>query len=89
MGELKLHGGVIFITTDSLFNFFRKSQHLEKWSVSFKNFFRKCEYIRSCDLPIASNLLKESFIKTSLFVVNLTGVMEKSILLAAYSKPLL
>ena len=26
-------GGVIFITTPSLFHFLRKSQHPEKWSV--------------------------------------------------------
>ena len=28
--ELKLYGGVIFITTISLFHFFRNSQHLEE-----------------------------------------------------------
>ena len=57
-------------------HFFKKSQHPKKWSASFKNFFR------SCDLPIASNLLKMSLRKTSLFLLNLTGVIEKSILLA-------
>ena len=34
-----------YITTLSLFHFFRNNQHSEKWSVSFKNFFRKCECI--------------------------------------------
>ena len=45
------------------FIFFRNSQHPEKWSVSFKNLFRKYECI-SCYLPISSNLLKGSFRKT-------------------------
>ena len=64
-GELKSYGwsknhmgGVIFTTTLPLFHFFRNSQHSEKWSVSFKNFLRKCEYIRSYYLLISSNLLK-------------------------------
>ena len=70
MGDLKLYEGVIiFITTISLFHFFRNSQHPEKWSVSVKNFFRKCECISSCYLPISSNLLKNSLRKTSLFVL--------------------
>ena len=77
MGELKLHGGVIFITTFHYFISLERANNLEKWSVSFRNFFWECEYIRSCDLPIASNLIKKSFRKTSLFVVNLIGVMEK------------
>ena len=68
-GELKLYGGSIFITTISLFHFFRNSQHPEKWSVSVKNFFRKCECISSCYLPISSNLWKNSLRKTSLFVL--------------------
>ena len=72
----------------SLFNFFRNSQHPEKWSVSFQNFFRKCEYI-SCYLPISSNLLRISFRKSSLFVFTVTGVIETSVLLAAYFKLLL
>ena len=68
--ELKLYEGrVIFITIMSLFHFFRNSQHPEKWSVSFKNFFRKCECICSCYLPISSNLLEKSLRKTSLFVL--------------------
>ena len=66
-GELKLYGGATFITTLSLFHFFRNSHHPEKWSVSLKNFFRKCEYIRSCYLLIFSNSLKKSFRKNSLF----------------------
>ena len=58
-GELKIYGGVIFITTLSLFHFFRNSQHQEKWSISFKNLVTKCECI-SCYLLISSNLLKKS-----------------------------
>ena len=75
-------GGVIFITTLSLFHFFRNSQYPEKSSVFFTNFFRECEYIRSCYLLKSSNLLKTSFRKTSLFVLTVTGVLEKSVLLA-------
>ena len=83
-GELKIYGGVIFITTISLFYFFRNWKHPENWSVSFKNFFRKCECIR-CYLRISSNLPKKYFRKTSLFVLTVTGVMEESVLLAAIS----
>ena len=86
--ELKIYGGVTFITTLSLIQFFRNSQHPEKWNVSFKNFFRKCECI-SCDLLISSNLLKKSFRKSLLFVPSVTGVTEKNILLAEYFKLLL
>ena len=41
--EFKIWGSNIYyyITTLSLFHFFGNSQHLEKWGVSFKNFFRK------------------------------------------------
>ena len=72
-GELKLYGGeggggVIFSTAISLFHFFRNRQYPEKWSVSVKDFFRKCECIRSCYLPISAILLKNSLRKTSLFV---------------------
>ena len=74
--------GVIFITTLSLFHLFRNSQYPEKSSVFFTNFFRECEYIRSCYLLKSSNLLKTSFRKTSLFVLTVTGVLEKSVLLA-------
>ena len=68
-GELIFYGGVIFISPISLFYFFRNSQHPEKWSVSVKNFFRKCECISSCYLPISSILLKNSWRKTLLFVL--------------------
>ena len=81
----EIYGGVIFITALSLFHFFRKSKHPEKWSVSFKKLFKKSKCI-SCYLPIFSNLLKCSFRKTSLFVLTVTGVMEKSVLLASYFK---
>ena len=54
--ELKMGRNIYYyITTLSLFHFFRNNQHSEKWSVSFRNFFRKCECI-SCYLPISSNL---------------------------------
>ena len=62
-GSQNYMGGVIFISTLSLFHFLKNSQHPEKWSISFKNFFRNCEYIRSCYLMISSNLLKRSFRK--------------------------
>ena len=39
-----------------------------KW-VFFQNFFRKCECIMSCCLPISSNLFKKSLRKTSFFVL--------------------
>ena len=64
-------GGVIFITALSLFHFFRNSQYPEKGSASFKNFFRKCEYSRSCYFLISSNILKKSFVLT------VTGVWKK------------
>ena len=82
-------GGVMFIMALSLFHFFRNSQHPEKWNVYFNIFFRKCEYIRGCYLPISSNLLKESFRETLPFVLPVTVVLEKSVLLAAYFKLLL
>ena len=82
-------GGVMFFTTLSLFHFFRNSQHAEKWSASFKNFLTKCEWIRSCYLPISSNIRKKSFGKTSLFVLTVTGVLEKKVMLTAYFKLLM
>ena len=78
-GRCKIIWGsnIYYYTFVISFHFFRKIQHPEKWSVSFKNFFRKFEYIRSCYLLIASNLRKKSFRKTLFLVLNLTGVMEK------------
>ena len=64
-GGTNLYGGEIFITTISLFHFFRNNTHPEKWSVSVKNFFTKSD----CYLPTSSNLLKNSLQKTSLFVL--------------------
>ena len=87
-GELNDMGGVIFITTFP-FHFFRNSQHPEKWSVSLKNFFRKCEYTRSCYLLISSSLPKKCFRKFSLFVLTVIGDLEESVLLTAYFKLLL
>ena len=95
-GGLKLYGGggrvaggggniTIFL----LFHFLRNRQYPERWSVSFKNFFRECEYIRSCYLLISSNLLKKSLRKTSLFVLTVIVVLEKSLLSVGYFKLLL
>ena len=56
--ELKINGVAIFITILLHFCYcisLETAQHPEKWSVSFKNFFKKCECIR-CYLPISSNL---------------------------------
>ena len=57
-GELNLYA-------HSLSHLFKNSQRQEKRSICFKNFFRKCECIRSCYLSIFSNLLKKSFRKTT------------------------
>ena len=51
-----------YITALSLFYFFTNSQHTEKRSVSFKNFFRKYEYI-SYYLLISSNLQFQFYIR--------------------------
>ena len=82
-GDKPLWVGVIYITTLSLFHFFRKNQQPEKRKVSFKNFFRKYEYLKL----LLADILKfteKSFRKTSLFVLTVAGV-----LLAAYFKLLL
>ena len=69
VGGINLYGGRNMCYYNFIISFFRNSQHPEKWSVSVKNFFRKCECISSCYLPISSNLLKNSLRKTSLFVL--------------------
>ena len=53
MGEFKLLGGNIFITTLSLFHLFSNSQHPEKWSVSFMDFLRSVNASRvvTCRYP--------------------------------------
>ena len=56
-GELKVYGRVIFIAALSLFYSETANTHKSKIFL-FKNFFRKCEYLRSYYLPITSNLLK-------------------------------
>ena len=79
--ELKLCGGsniVILINLLLHFHHFislETAKHPEKWSLSFKNFFRKCECITSC--YFIPNLLKKSFRETSLFMFTVIGVMEK------------
>ena len=78
--------GVIFINTLSLFHFLKNSQHPEKWSISFKNFFRNCEYIRSCYLMISSNLIKKSFRKFFCVCLLWQLFWKKSVLLAAHFK---
>ena len=83
MGGVKIYGGVTFITTLPLFHFVRNSKHQEKVKR-----FRKCECV-ICYLPISSNLLKKHFRKTSLLVLAVTSVMDKSVLSAEYFKLLL
>ena len=59
-GELELNG----VSNLSLFHFFRNSQHPENWTSSFKKFFTKCEWIRTCYLPIlkfTTKVLKKNF----------------------------
>ena len=75
MGGVTNKWGVFFITTLSLFHFFRYRQHPEKRSVTFKNLFiSEC---MNASVFISSNLLKNPFRKTSLFVLTVTRVMEK------------
>ena len=58
MRGVKIYGWKYFLLIAfSLFHFFRKTQHSEKWSVSFKNLFWECECI-SCYWLISLNLLK-------------------------------
>ena len=61
-------GGVIPITTIPLFNFL-ETANTQKIEVFVKNFFKKFECISSCYLSISSNSFKNSFRKTSLFVL--------------------
>ena len=78
MGGVKLYGGVIFVTTLSLFHLFRKSYPTLKSKLFFfMNFFSKWECIRSCCLTTSSNLLKKSFRKTLLSVLTKTPVWKK------------
>ena len=86
MGELKIYWG-LYLLLHFHYSISLESANTQK-GVSFKNLFKKCECV-SCYLPISSNLLKNSFRKTSLFVINVTGVTEKRVLLAAYFKLLL
>ena len=73
-GELKLYGGVIFITTRSLFYFFRNSQTPRK-TKSFKNFFRKYECIsRGRDTGWARGAMAPPIIcKLMIFFINKNG----------------
>ena len=64
-GELKLFGRENIY----YYNFISLETTNTQWSVSFKNFFRKSECIRNCNLLISSNFLQESFRKTSFFVL--------------------
>ena len=56
-------GGVIFITTLSLFHFFRNSQHPEKSSVSFTVFFREYlqELLLADILKLTKKVLQKNF----------------------------
>ena len=93
--ELKLYRGSNILLIH--FNYFislETAQHPEKRTVSFTNFFMKCEYIRSCYLPMSSiskssNIKKKSFRKTSRFRLTVRVILKKSILLIAYFKLLL
>ena len=69
MGGVKSKWGsniYYYITTLSLFQFFRKNQHPEKWSLSFKNFFRKFECISfTCRYPRIYNFsFRKQFLET-------------------------
>ena len=67
--------GSVFYYYTLIFHFFRYRQHPEKRSVTFKNLFiSEC---MNASVFISSNLLKNPFRKTSLFVLTVTGVMEK------------
>ena len=68
--------GVIFITTPSLFHLFRSSQHPKKWIVlkmSLGNV--SASGVVTCRYP--HTYLKSPLEKSSLFVVNVTGFIEK------------
>ena len=65
MGRVKFIWGELNLYGHSLSHLFKNSQRQEKRSICFKNFFRKCECIRSCYLSIFSNLLKKSFRKAT------------------------
>ena len=58
--------GLVIVVSGLWFCFFRNNHHPGKWNDSFKKYFRKCEYTRSCYLLISSNLLKRPFRKTLL-----------------------
>ena len=75
MRELKIYWG-LYLLLHFHYSISLESANTQK-GVSFKNLFKKCECV-SCYLPISSNLLKNSFRKTSLFVINVTGVNGKT-----------
>ena len=67
--------GSIFYYYTFIISFFRNRQHPEKRSVTFKNLFiSEC---MNASVFISSNLLKKPFRKISIFVLTVTGVMEK------------
>ena len=82
-GELKFYGGSNICYYTFIISFV---YHPEKWSVSLMNSFRKCECIKSCYLPISSNLLKKSFRKTSIFVLIKTAVRKSALFAESFSK---
>ena len=67
-GELKLYGRVIFITTVSLFHFFRNSQHPENevFLLRISSGNVNASVVVTCQFT-SSILLKNSLRKTSLF----------------------
>ena len=64
-GGINSYGGVKIIWGSNIYYYsfisisLETTKRSEKWSLSFQNFFRKCECFRSCYLPISSNLLKK------------------------------
>ena len=84
MGELKLYGvGVIFITTFSLFHFFRNSQKREALLLRNSSQNVNGSGFVTCQYPqITKKLLQKNFI----LVLTVTGVLEKNVMLASYFK---
>ena len=87
-GELKIYGGSIFITTLSLFHFFRNSQHPEKWRVLLRVYLGNVNVsVVTCQYPqiYYRNPLEKLYLLCLLWQV----LWKKSVLLATYLKLLL
>ena len=81
-GELKLYGGVILLLH------FHYLIYLETANTQKSEVFRLIISSVNVNASVVtcSNLLKKCFRKTSLFVLTVAGVLEKSVLLDAYFK---